>query len=321
MAVFHTELSRQGPGLLLRDIRAGAEDVGRVQAAILAAQPDILLLLGFDHDLNHVALAAFQQALAVAGHAMPHRFATLPNRGMATGLDMDGDGRTGTPDDAQGFGRFAGASGMAVLSRWPIDAGGMQDHSAFLWRDLPDALLPRHEGRLFPSDAVFDIQRLASTGFWMLPVRLPGGHSLTLMTWHAGPPAFGGPHQRNRNRNHDETMFWAHLLDGRGLAPPPATPFVLMGNANLDPDGAQGLPRAIRTLLAHPALQDPAPTAAAPRDPLAPPGATAHFPRGPGWLRGSYILPDAALRVTASGLYWPPPPGRHALVWVDIALP
>lgn len=319
LVVHHSELRRDGPGLLLRDIRRGAADVLAVRDTLLAARPDVALLLGFDYDLDLLALSAFQALLADAGHSMPHRFAARPNRGMATGLDMDGDGRTGTPDDAQGWGRFAGAGGMAMLSRLPIRQGDVRDHSDFLWRDLPGAMLPQQGGRPFPSAEVFAIQRLASTGYWLVPVALPDGGAITLMAWHAGPPAFGGPQGRNRLRNHDENQFWRLLLDGALPMPPPAPPFVVMGNANLDPARGDGIPGAIRRLLAHPALQDPRPAGRRADGPVD--TATAHFPRGPGALRGSYILPDAVLRVMDAGLIWPPEPARHALVWVDIALP
>ena len=77
----------------------------------------MLLLLDLDYDLDGLALAAFADLLTAAGLALPHRIALRPNTGMATGLDMDGDGRFGTLDDAQGWGRFAGAGGMAMLSR------------------------------------------------------------------------------------------------------------------------------------------------------------------------------------------------------------
>jgi hypothetical protein len=59
---------------------------------------------------------------------------------MATGLDLDGDGRLGGAADAQGFGEFTGQGGMAILSRHPI--GPVTDHSAFLWRDLPGQIMP-----------------------------------------------------------------------------------------------------------------------------------------------------------------------------------
>ena len=287
---------------------------------IAEIRPDILLLLRFDYDLEGRALAAFAAELDAAGHPMPHSFARRPNSGWATALDLDGDGRFGTPDDAQGFGRFAGEGGMAILSRLPIDEEAAQDHSSFLWRDLPGALIPQVDGAPFPSAQVFAVQRLSSTGHWQVPVVTGTGTRLTLLAWHAGPPVFGGPHARNRNRNHDETAFWLHLLNDDLPMAPPAPPFVLMGNANLDPASGDGLHRAMRDLLAHPGLQDPRPVGRRPGATAA--GAeTAYWPRGPGALRVSYILPSAAMEVRDAGLIWPSAEATHALVWVDVVRP
>lgn len=320
LAVLNSGLSRDGPGLLLRDIRRGEPDVLAVRDLIAEVGPDILLLLRFDYDLDGLALAAFAERLDEAGHPMRHRFAARPNSGWATGLDLDGDGRTGTPDDAQGFGRFAGEGGKALLSRLPIDRAGVRDHSAFLWGDLPGALIPERDGAPFPSAEVFSVQRLSSTGHWEVPVLTDTSASLTLLTWHAGPPAFGGPQERNRRRNHDETAFWTHLLNGALAMEPPEAPFVLMGNANLDPEAGDGIHAAIRDLLVHPAVQDPRPTGQRPGT-QAPGVATAHWPRGPGALRVSYILPSADLEIRDAGLVWPDGSATYALVWVDIALP
>ncbi|MFN3954260.1 MAG: endonuclease/exonuclease/phosphatase family protein [Pararhodobacter sp.] len=319
IAVFQSGLGRDGPGLLLRDILRREEDVLAARDVIAAARPDILLLLRFDWDHDGQALAGFAALLSEAGHPMPYHFAPRPNTGWATGLDMDGDGRTGTPDDAQGWGRFSGAGGMALLARLPIMAEAAQDHSTFLWRDLPGALIPMRDGAPFPSAAVFDVQRLSSAGHWQVPLRLPDGSALHVLAWHAGPPAFGGPMQRNRRRNHDETAFWALFLDGVLPFPPPAPPFVLIGNSNLDPEAGDGIQGAMQALLGHPALQDPRPMGPHPQ--TGTPGvATAYWPRGPGALRVSYILPDAGQDVLDAGLIWPET-GSHALVWLDLALP
>ena len=291
-----------------------------VRDLIAELRPDILLLLRFDYDLEGLALAAFAERLAEGGHPMAHLFALRPNSGWATGLDLDGDGRTGTPDDAQGFGRFAGEGGKAILSRMPINRAGVRDHSAFLWRDLPGALIPERDGAPFPSAEVFAVQRLSSTGHWQVPVVTGAGGRLTLLTWHAGPPVFGGPHERNRRRNHDETAFWTRLLDGDLRVDAPAPPFVLMGNSNLDPDAGDGIHPAMRDLLAYPALQDPRPTGQRPGS-EAPDATTAHWPRGPGALRVSYILPSSDLEVRDTGLVWPDGGATSALVWVDIVLP
>ena len=111
------------------------------------------------------------------------------NTGMQTGFDLDGNGRTGDPRDAQGFGLFSGNAGMAVLSRLPIDGEGARDFSDFLWRDLPGGLSGD------PADLAA-VQRLATTGFWDVPVTTASG-SLHLLAWHATPPVFDGPEDRN----------------------------------------------------------------------------------------------------------------------------
>lgn len=317
MALVHSGLGRDGPGLLLRDIRRGEGDVLALRDALATLHPDILLILDFDHDLNGLALAAFAARLAEGGHPMPHAYAPAPNAGMASGLDLDGDGRAGGPGDAQGWGRFSGSGSMALLSRFPLDPAQALDHTAMLWRDLPGARLPQTaDGAPFPSVRAQAVQRLASVGAWEVPVTLPGG-TLRILAWHAAPPAFDGPEGRNRLRNADETAFWRLRLNG-ALGPPPQAPFVLMGDANLDPDTGNGLRDEIRALLDHPALRDPQPRGAGPTG-TGP--ATAHWPNGPGALRVDYLLPDAGLTVLNAGLTWPSPTATHALLWTDIAWP
>lgn len=339
-------MTRRGPGLLLRDI-LGARDaqVAAVVEVIAHLAPDVLLLSRVDWDHDLIALNALADRLQQAGAAYPHRLAFRPNTGLQTGLDLDGDGRLGTPDDAQGYGGFAGAGGMALLSRLPLLDQEARDFSDFLWRDLPGSLIPRRDGAPFPSAEAHDVARLSSTGHWDVPLALPGGGRLHLLAYHAGPPAFGGPEQRNLRRNHDETRFWTLLLDGDLPMPPPPAPFVLLGDANLDPEDGDGMQAAIRELLAHPALQDPQPRSAGgvaaatgPRNAAHrgdPALDTAHWtrPEAPGNLRVVYALPSAGLEVVAAGVFWPAPEdplhplvagdaaSRHRPVWVDLRLP
>ena len=147
-------MDRKGPGLLLRDIlREQDPQIDAVAQVLALLRPDILILQGVDHDLDLKTLEALRNRIAQDdGPRYDHLFARRPNSGMATGLDMDGDGRRGGPRDAQGYGEFAGQGGMALLSRHPLDRAGAQDFSAFLWRDLPGALLPLREGMPFPSE-------------------------------------------------------------------------------------------------------------------------------------------------------------------------
>lgn len=282
----------------------------------------MLLLTGFDYDAGLQALAAFNRLIGQGAPAYPELFALRPNTGMASGLDLDGDGRRGGPGDAQGYGRFAGQGGMALLSRLPIDRDRVRDFSALLWRDLPAADLPRHpDGSPFPSAEAQAAQRLSTTGHWDVPVLLPDGTALHLLAWYASPPVFDGPEDRNGKRSADEARLWLHYLDG-AFGPPPA-PFVLLGDANLDPARGDGDRRLIARLLIDPRLTDPVPQGLKG-------SATADWPAPPGPMRVDYVLPSADLTVEGSGVFWPrqdAPDGPlvsgkdaplHRLVWLDI---
>lgn len=313
VAVYDAELRRDGPGILLRDIERDEDQVAAVVEVIAAAQPDVLALVSFDWDYENRALAAFADALATAGAPYPYRFSARPNSGLATGLDLDGDGRRGDPGDAQGYGDFTGQSGLAILSRYPIRVDGVADFTDFLWQDLPGALLPVDaEGAPFPSAEAWAAQRLSSTSHWAVPVVLPDGREMIVLTFHASPPVFDGPEDRNGRRNHDEVIFWRHYLDG-GFGPAPEGLFVLAGGANLDPVDSDGRREAIQTLLDDPQLQDP----------LSGRDTVDWSDVGAGKLRVDYVLPSADWRVLDAGIVddAPPEASRHWLVWVDLALP
>lgn len=332
IATFAAPFTRDGPGLLLRDILAGDDpQVTAAMAQIAAVAPDVLVLTAFDYDAEGRALAALADALAAQGLDLPHRFAALPNSGMESGLDLDGNGTAGEARDAQGYGRFAGQGGLALLSRWPVRAGEVQDFSALLWRDLPGATVPVSDGAPFPSDAAQAVQRLSSTAHWIVPVDGPGGR-FDVMMWSATPPVFDGPEDANGLRNRDELRLWQAVLDGQvGIAP--GAHFVIAGNANLDPADGEGDHAALSGLLADPRLTDPHPASdgarlAADVGHTGPPAEDTADWTGPGNLRVSYVLPSAAWRVAAAGVFWPPPNdpqaalldggGPHRIVWADL---
>ncbi|WP_249200276.1 endonuclease/exonuclease/phosphatase family protein [Thetidibacter halocola] len=265
-------------------------------ATLTAARADVILLTNVDFDAGLVALGAMRAALGAAGLDYPYLFALRPNTGMQTGLDLDGDGRTGGPRDAQGYGWFSGQGGQALLSRWPVTL--LADHSARLWTTLPDSAIA-------PEDPADDVQRLSSTAHWALRVAHPDG-PLTLLTLSATPPVFDGPEDRNGRRNRDEVLLWRHALEG-ALGPPPPGPHVLIGNLNLDPQGGEGWHEAVNAWLDDPLWQDP----------LA--GQPSVTWDGVGPMRVSYILPAAMLTVRNAGTL-PPEEGAgpHRLVWIDL---
>ncbi|TCM77797.1 endonuclease/exonuclease/phosphatase family protein [Rhodovulum steppense] len=347
VAAYSSGLARKGPGLLLADIAGGKDpQVAAVVEVIAATRPDILLLLDFDYDMDLLAMRALADRLRARDLDYPHLFALKPNTGMRSGLDLDGDGRRGGPRDAQGFGYFPGQGGMALFSRYPVEAGRVREFSDLLWRDLPGATLPVVDGQPFPSTEVQAVQRLSTTGHWDVPVRV-GGTVLHLFAFHATPPVFDGAEDRNGLRNRDELRLWTLYLDGAlPGAPPPDAPFVVLGDANLDPHDGDGRSEAMRAFLADPRLTDPMPRSEGALRAAAVQGGvnathrgdpaldTADWddtpPDGPGNLRVDYVLPSADLTVTGAGVFWPaegPMAGtvaaasRHRLVWVDLRLP
>lgn len=329
IATWNVGLDQTGPGLLVAKLmQDDTPQVAAVVRVLVALDADVILLTAFDYDRNGVALGLLADRLAAAGAPYPHRFALRPNTGMQTGLDVDGNGRAGDPRDAQGWGLFSGQGGMAVLSRLPLDAASARDMSGFLWRDLPQTLLP--DGT---APGVAEVQRLATTGFWDVPVLTDGG-PLHLLAWNATPPVFDGPEDRNGRRNHDEAAFWRLFLDRSLPFPPPQGPFVLLGDGNLDPEDGDGRREGISALLAHPGLQDVGPRGTH--------GRTEPAHRGDpaldtvlyddiGGLRLDYVLPSAGLIVSAAGVLWPGPQdplsadltaaSRHYPVWVDLEMP
>jgi len=326
VATWNLGLDRKGPGLLVRDLDRGEDpQIAAIVRVLAQLDADVILLTSVDYDRGGVALRLLAERLAAAGADYPHRFAFRPNTGTQTGFDLDGNGRPGDPRDAQGFGLFSGQGGMAILSRLPVDEAGARDFSGFLWRDLPGGLSD-------DPPELAAVQRLATTGFWDVPVEAASG-PLHLLAWHATPPVFDGPEDRNGRRNHDEAAFWLALLERRlpGLAPPEGA-FVLLGTANLDPEDGEGRRDAVRALLSHPLLQDPSPRSSVtpPPDPGQKGDAaldTAVFAQT-GGLRVELLLPSAGVTVLSSGVMRAPEgtpeaarlsaASRHFPVWAII---
>lgn len=304
IASFHTELSRDGPGVLLRDLTRGTDaDIKTVVKTILASDADVITLQGIDWDFEHRTARALKTQLA---QAYPFHFTSRPNAGQYSELDLDGDGRSGQAGDSLGWGHFSGQGGILLLSRLPIVDDKAIDLTPMLWRELDGHHMPTYTNdRPFPSEDAQRIQPLSSTNHWAVPVEMQNGRLLWIISFHATPPVFDGPEDRNGRRNGDEVRLAQTLIER--IAP---APFVIAAAANLDPHRGDGRHDAIIALLTDRRLQDPRPSDSKGQ------AYTVNWSQtGP--MRVDYVLPERSLSVIDAGLIRNTG-SRHSLVWVDI---
>jgi endonuclease/exonuclease/phosphatase family metal-dependent hydrolase len=364
VATYNVSLFRDQAGELVRDLATGDNDQAqRVAEVIQRVRPDILLINEFDYDAGGQAAGLFRtEYLAIAQNGcqpieFPHQFIAPVNTGLRTDRDLDKDGQLGGPADAVGFGRHEGQYGMLVLSRYPIDQRQVRTFQKFLWRDMPQALLPIDPKTSAPFYNRDDLNSLclSSKSFWDVPIEIqlrPGNiapgesrpFTLHLLCSHPTPPVFDGPEDRNGRRNHDEIRLLAdyivtatsnYLVDdaGRRGGLPDSAYFVIVGDLNCDPVDGQGIPGTMNQLIKNPRVNATfIPTSKG--GPLTvrqhadqhvghrgdPAQVTSNFTaEGHGCLRIDYVLPSRGLTVRDGGVFWPAPgePGSEAVTASD----
>lgn len=70
------------------------------------------------------------------------------NTGEPSGMDLDGDGRTDSPEDAFGFGRYPGQYAMVLISRHPVDLATARTAGTLeIFASVPGNLRIRHAAR------------------------------------------------------------------------------------------------------------------------------------------------------------------------------
>lgn len=314
VATLHAELTRKGPGVLLRDIARGEdEQIAALQELLGAVQPEIVLLTKVDFDAELRTARALQELLGFA-----HSFALPPNSMRPTALDLDGDGRAG---DRQAWARYAGQGAMLLLSQHPI---ALRFHlNDVLWRDVAGAAMPvREGGGDFLSKDAQQVLKAVSVGFWVVDVSPRGQPPITLALFQNRTPVFDGAEDLNGLRNRAQLSLLSAIMAGQYGAFPKSG-FALIGNSNLDPNRGSGDRAAMAALLRDTRLQDPIPQSALGGD------ATAIWEK-PGPMRVSYILPSADWQIERAEVLWPQEgplrdaaeqASRHRLVWMEIRPP
>jgi hypothetical protein len=334
-ATFNASLNRSAEGLLVQHLstpdagtvfQAQAKNVAEV---IQRVRPDVLLVNEFDFapaalDLFRDNFLEVSQNGAAPIH-YPYAFIAPSNTGIPSGKDLDNSGGVGGPNDAYGFGFFAGQFGMAVYSRFPIDPLGVRTFQLFRWTDMPGNLIPQP----FYSPDEVEILRLSSKSHWDLPIRIEG-KTVHFLVSHPTPPVFDGPEDRNGRRNFDEIRFWAdYITPGRGGyiyddagrrgGLKPGELFVIAGDQNSDPLDGDSIPGAIQQLIEHPLVNTKVtPESAGAVEATALQGGanlahrsdprfdTADFSdTAPGNLRADYVLPRKTLQIRGAGVFWP----------------
>jgi 3-phytase len=338
-ATFNASLNRSVAGQLRADLSTPDNAQARVIAEIVQrARPDVLLINEFDYDPVAARLFADNYLSVGQNGAQPinyrYSFIAPSNTGVASGFDLNNDGRVvttpgaaGYGDDALGFGAFPGQFGMVVYSRYPIDRSAVRTFQTFLWKDMPGALLP--PGWYTPEELA--VVRLSSKSHWDLPIEI-GRRTVHFLVSHPTPPVFDGPEDRNGRRNFDEIGFWSdYVTPGRGRyiydddghrgGLRPGSAFVIAGDQNSDPLDGDSIPGAAQQLLDNRWIDDaftPSSAGAAEAAALQGGANAAHRsdPRfdtadfadvpGPGNLRADYVLPSRiGLDVRGGGVFWP----------------
>ncbi len=346
-----------------------ASGVGQNEQLIAAAEivrqnnPDVLVLNEIDLDLssagNELSLNAqrFNDAYLSQGEkplSYPYIYAAPSNTGMLAGKDFDNNGMIASEadrgsrnhgGDSYGYGAYPGQYAMAILSRFPLQLENARTFQKFLWKDLPDNLIP---AEWYAADEI-EVFRLSSKSHWDVPVEI-GETVIHLLVSHPTPPVFDGPEDRNGRRNYDEIRMWVHYLnndsvmiddnDVRGGLSENAS-FIIAGDLNAAPQGdkLETGQRSIDQLLHHPRVNDCGHL-------LVSEGALKGQKPGPpnyverwttGWrsgrgLRIDHLLPSKDLNPVGGGVFWPDSTANpaaaalaekasdHRLIWLDFSL-
>ncbi|PVV27089.1 MAG: hypothetical protein B6D79_04200, partial [gamma proteobacterium symbiont of Ctena orbiculata] len=356
-ATFNASLNRSESGQLIADLSTDDNAQAKAVAEIIQrTRPDVLLLNEFDYDSSGKAVRLFMRNyLAKSQNGAKrikyrHVYLAESNTGIPTGLDMDNDGASDGPGDAQGFGFYPGQYGMVVLSRYPIMRKDVRTFQHFLWKDMPDSMMPLD----WYSVEEQDVLRLSSKSHWDIPVKVKG-RIVHVLASHPTPPVFDGEEDRNGRRNHDEIRFWIDYVagadymyddEGRYGGLGSGEHFVIVGDLNADPHDGDSTDNPAGKLLASPMVNTSiTPVSIGAADAALRQGGanlshlggadfdTADFADWtPGNLRVDYVLPSKGLDMVSAGVFWPAsndplfelvgdwpfPSSDHRLVWIDV---
>lgn len=332
VASYNVSLNRSAAGELINDLSTSEDSQAKSIAEIIqVARPDVILLNEFDYDVNGEAIDLFRSNYLMVSQngadpiEYPHVFFAPSNTGIPSGFDLNNDGEVSGPNDAFGFGFHPGQFGMVILSKYPIDTDSARTFQNFLWKDMPEALLPPDPDdsdgdsdlTSYYSAEELDVFRLSSKSHWDVPV-LVDGRTIHLLASHPTPPVFDDGTETdlenptivdwNGRRNHDEIRFWADYINPKasdyiyddagqtgGLGE--GKTFIILGDLNADPVDGDSTANPVNLLLESPFVD----ARVAPESSAGDGNDTATF-----GLRVDYVLHSKkGLLTRETAVYWP----------------
>ena len=339
----------KGANSLINALRTGQHpQIKNIAEIIQRVRPDVILLNEFDYIEDTQAgieqfkskyLSVSQQGQAAIDY--PFVYIAPVNTGVPTDLPKQTQNEQLRRLTHYGFGKYPGQYGMVLLSKFPIIDEGTRTFQTFLWKDMPNNVMPINpDGTSWYHKDEVDIMRLSSKSHWDIPLRI-NGQVLHVLASHPTPPVFDGKEDRNGRRNHDELRFWKDYIQADqntyhyddsgkkgGLLINPvvqrqisglessevaeanlAPKFVILGDLNASDVEGDAYPGAAAQLLKHPLInQYPAPTSQGgiENNQQAKRKSDYAATHTAGWgMRADYVLPSANLTVVDSGVFWP----------------
>lgn len=320
---------------LIDSLRTGNHTSARAVAQTVQANaPDVVVLTGVTYDHEHRIAEELRSYLTAGqrtedGVDYPYMFTAPTNSGRESGLDLNRDGVIGGPEDAVGYGEYAGQYGTVIFSKYPLVENEVRTFQNFLWDDLPENSMPEDRFTDLESSAL----RLNETSFWDVPIDVDGKQLHILAT-----AVSSEDEQADTSRGEDIRRVIAEYAagrawylyddDGETASMTPGAPFVVAGVPAAEGASAEDL----SVLLESPVLQDTEPEAVT-EAPPAEATATRDSSVLPGG-RASYVLPSSAMNVSGSGVFRPHEGERgyevvnpestysldDRLVWVDLTI-
>ena len=338
---------------LITALKINHQQIKNIAEIIQRTRPDIILLNEFDYieDPKQGVELFLKEYLSKSQQATlpidyPYYFFAPVNTGISTPFDLNNDGKTtGNLADAQGFGHFPGHFGMMLLSKYPIDNQNIRTFQNFLWKDMPNAIVPIDPITKEPwyNNQEWQALRLSSKSHWDIPVNVEG-KIIHILASHPTPPVFDGEEDRNGARNHDEIRFWQDYItpntghyiyddNGKKGGIKTHTRFVILGDQNASKNEGGARKEGIGNLLASPYINDDITPASIAGQINNSSSYSANHTSGWG-MRADYVLPSrAGIKLEKSGIFWPEKnsplyrlietrsaSSDHRLVWADIRL-